>query len=239
MSIITPKMVNNRSADSPGSCVFFMPFTEGSGTTYSDVVGDISVADDNAGGWTTNAHCAEAKVSGAADSGTFPTIPAGKSIIFITVDIIGVGGSALSNTSIGAVSQDAYGVSNTGGFSVNTGLTTAITAAYTAGANGEKQIRVGTYNGATGLLSSYSAVDGAALAADNTTDGSTLVGIAIDPTTDNFLIGSSINDSYAYGVALYIVDTLPSDAVLIEAGNWVYKNWTNGVKGLPPQLATY
>lgn len=234
MSILTPKMALARKENVPASCVMWFPCAEGSGNDIADVVGGIILTDNATAGHDVP-HAIEFVHTGDIETGVAPSLAAGKSVVMLDVVIPGTLGSAGGATNLIGDSTNAYiGIQSTG-FGVKKEGQTATIAAFQTLTATEKFVRVGTFNGATGLISSYSGNDGSACAADNTANGAVHVGgISL---SDTWLMGDvGVGDGKVYGSLWIYCDTLPDEDTLLAAADWAYVNWTNGVKLFPPQL---
>lgn len=230
--ILTKKMYRTilDAKSQPGAVIYF-PCDEQSGNTLTDSISGVVITDDAAA--TATGDGVTIKATGAVTSGTFPALASGKSIISILANDIGAGGGALSAFSIGAITGDP-GFGNYGSFTVSDGTGAGVGAAFQALSSGDRAVRIGTFDGSTGLVSAYSSVDGAPTALDATADGSSELG-GFTPTA-TAVIGGALDDDVFYGCAAYYLDSLPSQATILAIGDWVARNWLYGIKGLPPQL---
>lgn len=234
MSILTPKMALARKENVPASCVAWFPCADGSGNDIADVVGGIILTDNATAGHDTP-HAIEFVHTGGIEAGAAPSLAAGKSVVMLDVVIPGALGSAGGATNlIGNTEVANIGVVSNGFGVKKSGQTDTVANFQTLTAT-EKFVRVGTFNGVTGLISSYSGNDGAACALDNTADGAVHIG-GITPPSNWSLGDTGIGDGKVYGSLWLYCDTLPDEATLLAAADWAYVNWTNGVKLFPPQL---
>lgn len=234
MSILTPKMTLARKENVPSSCVMWFPCAEGSGNDIVDVIGGITLTDNVAAEHTTP-HAIQIVHTGAIEAGTPPSLAAGKSVVMLDVCIPGTLGSAGGASNFLGDATTAYlGVVGPG-FGVKKSGQTATVANFQTLTATEKFVRVGTFDGATGLVSAYSGNDGVACALDNTADGAVHIG-GITPPSNWSLGDTGIGDGKVYGSLWLYCDTLPDEATLLAAADWAYVNWTNGVKLFPPQL---
>lgn len=234
MSILTPKMTLARRENVPASCVMWFPCAEGSGNDIADVVGGIILTDNATAGHDVP-HAIEFVHTGDIETGVAPSLAAGKSVVMLDVCIPGTLGSAGGAFNLlGEVTTAYLGVSGSG-FVVRKSGQTATVANFQTLTATEKFVRVGTFDGATGLVSAYSGNDGVACALDNTADGVVHIG-GITPSSGWSLGDTGVNDGKFYGMLWLYCDTLPSAETLLAAADWAYVNWTNGVKLFPPQL---
>lgn len=238
MSILTPKMATARvAANHPAALSYFFPCNEGSGNSITDIVSGLVVTDE-ASIEHTEPHAVTLYATGNIPGGTIPNLPAGKS--YILLDVMKAGAAGGSGQVFGLVG-DGVGNSSMGHNGANATITKAggsqTLAAFQTQVNNSVYVRASIFNGVTGLLSAHSGEDGAASGLDNSADASAHLGGLSFSATALFNIGSLLTDADTYAGALYIVDTLPSDAVLWSAMDWAYTNWTNGIKVPPPQFA--
>lgn len=228
MSILTPKMVVGRYNRTPGSCVFFLPFTDGSGDIHNDAVGNIVVTDEGTADWTTAHACI---TNSAYTSGSVPTIQANKHLIALDCLEV-VTGSNFNVNRFGPGSGSrrtelaAFGVLSAADGS------SAVAAEFQTLTAGQICTRVFTFNNTTGVGSAYSKVGAAAAQADNTDTDITAIGTLsfTDVLTVN---GNGTFIGKYYGWAVFAVDAIPSDADILAAMTLTHTNWTNGVKSLP------
>lgn len=232
MSILTPKMKYSRDlTNASPNLVCWFPFNEASGNVITDVIGGITITDD--GTATYLANCITFTATGTVTSGTLPALAQGKSLIMIDVIQSGALAGAGDVNTCGS-SNSFYGMSAQA--TVRKSGQTQTTAAFQTLTNNEKFVRMMTFDGVTGVLNAYSGNDGVACALDNTADASAHIG-GISPAASTWSIGSSaLGDVETYGILIYHVDSLPSEAALLEAADFCYDNWTVGKKYLPPSI---
>ena len=236
MSILTHKMKTAR-AEAPSSCKFWFPCNEGSGNTITDIISGIVLTDaataEYAVPHAVNIH---QQTKSSITAGTIPDLPNNKSLLFIHALESGLAGATGANLFFGDLAVSGFGVSaSQSNFLIKSTGVAATTCAFGAIANNQTYIRVSTYNGVTGLITTYSSSNKDAAALDNTADASAHLGnITI---SDEFVIGSVTGDGEQYGSAAYYVDTLPSSADILSAINWMVANWAVGHKYLPAEFA--
>jgi len=233
MSIYTTRQ-KTASKDFLGdNCKLFMPFNEGSGTTFSDIVGDVVFTDSTAA--VKKAYAASvADVSVASHTGTVPNIAA-KHVIFGCVYTPQTS-SSLTNFNMGSALDFILQIRNNQA-QIDSKDQTANNITLT-GTLGESMISVLTFDNSTGDFKVFAGYNGGAVSLIETQDAS--VHKDAPASSNKMKIGGNTANKQDFMESFVLTPTaLPTDADLITFLDWTYQQVLAGNKVLHPDLANY
>jgi len=211
------------------NCVAFFPCNEGSGTTITDIMSGLVIAD--AGGTWADAHAFKLLVSDYDNSANYNLLDvANKHLLFVHSFKVFTS-SAFGIFAIGNITGNndrVYTMSGGSGFTVNDDSGPETAAAFGTPGTGD-YLLAGTWNPVTGDVSSYEGVDGAAPALVNSSTANA-ARLALDGVIGNLeMTVNTVADQATYGIAIYAFeDGIPSD--MLSALAHFSKNWRKGRK---------
>lgn len=231
MSILTQKMVTAKAEFLTPNSAFFMPFNEGSGNVFTDLVSGSSITMDSAA--HTKPHAATTVQDTSTSINGMPS-PVGKNIIAFFI-FTPVTSSAFATVAIGVttfvITLDGSQVL------INSSKGSAVTATVAGVTLGQTAIVACTFNKDTGELRSFVGVNGGVVSFENTADAA----IHLDETEFSNQLQLGFSASFVpdyYTAYMHFPDVLPSDSDLITYLDWNYQQVLKGHKVIDKRITT-
>jgi len=228
MSILTHMMKTAKDDNRGANCKMWMPFNEGSGTSFGDLAGGISSQVDGSAAHTI-ANTVTMGVANTTET-QMPTI--GEKVWVLVYMEQVVQSVSFCTMSMGTGSASDQKISVTESFAaVDEGATIYQTTASSSASVGNDVFVAATSDLST--LTHYRGINGGTVAAVNTVDITASGNNIVFDDSSSVLIGSTAFRQHVYGVALFAFsDGLPSD--LVEGLQWMQDQWLQGHKTIYP-----
>ena len=234
---LSSKMATTKLANAD-NCKMFFPFNEGSGADFVDVITGATINDDAAAfttpheiGMSSDSSLTPADFTGVEDG--WITMQSGSKFIFVT---------GFSVYTIYAFTKIAFGLSATARLLFTAGFYTVADDTPTelsfsglpAAATGQNVFSLVAVDMEAGTAYVHSAINNASASRTQTVTTGVPTGPVTIPAEASM---GNTGKPPLYGIGLWELDSLPSEAELNAALDFIGKNWSKGVKILPPQFA--